>query len=89
VLAHSVVPLPIDRVIVDRVDAVPTVKPGCTSYTITANTVEDQPRRRQYQTVRELDASACQRSKELQIPIRIRWKRTNYGNDITRVEIER
>lgn len=81
-------PLPIDRVIVDRIDQADTSKPGCTNYTITAYTVNDQ-RRVQYQTIRELDASACERSRTLKIPILIRWHRSSFGKDISRVEIER
>ena len=87
-LASSVVPLPIDRVIVERIDPSKTAS-GALSYLITAHTADEASRHVQYQTMRVLDAAACQRSLDLGIPVRIRWKQTEFGRDITRVEIER
>ncbi len=84
----QVTPLPIDRVIVDRIDAISTDALGGTSYTITASVVGDH-RRVQYKTISDLDASACDRSLKWRLPLLIRWKQTADGKDITRVQIER
>jgi hypothetical protein len=83
-----VVPLPIDRVMIERVDQAQTGKPDCISYTITAHTVEGS-RHVQYQTLSDWKASACEIARQTGKPIRIRWTNDGHGKRISRVEVER
>ncbi len=82
-------PLPIDRVIVERIDSVATGIPGCTSHTITCHTADDAARHVQYQTVSDWRAAMCERAMKAEKPVLIRWYRTAFAKDISRVEIAR
>ncbi len=85
--AIAVTPLPIDRVIVERIDPAQTGIPGCVNYTITGRTVDEPSRHVQYQTLSDWRASLCERAAKSGTPVLIRWRQTAYAKDISRVEI--
>ncbi len=82
-------PLPIDRVIIERIDPAQTGIPGCVSYTVSGRTADDSARHVQYQTLSDWRAAMCERASKTGVPVRIRWRQSAYAKDITRVEIER
>ena len=88
-LAQRVEPLPIDRVIVERIDQAQTGISGCVNYTITGRTADEPSRHVQYQTLSDWRAALCERAKTSGATVLIRWRQTAYAKDISRVEIAR
>lgn len=81
--------MPLDLVKVERVDPVPTSKPGCTNYTVTAITIEGTPRTVQYQTINEWKASICDQARKNKTAIWVTWKSSNFrSKDITTVSAD-
>ena len=77
--------MPVDRVIVHRVDAAQTSNPDVMSYTITGNTCEATPRIVQYQTVNQWESAYCKESIKPRTILLIEWLLTRYGKDIVKV----
>lgn len=74
---------------VERVDPCPTVNPRVTSYLVTGETVEEQPRHVQFQTVNDLKASICSRSKPLKRLVWVGWRDGRFGaKEIVTVELD-
>jgi hypothetical protein len=80
--------MPLDLVKVERVDPCRTSNPRVTSYLVTGDTIEDQPRRLQVQTINDLRASLCARAKQTERLIWIGWKDSKYGRDIVTVRLD-
>jgi hypothetical protein len=79
--------MPIDLVVIDRVDACATAKPGCHSYTVTATTIEDRPRTVQYQTVNAWYASFCKQSIATKRELWITWNGNSFkSKELTKAE---
>ncbi len=77
--------MPIDTVIVHRVDASKTGDPDVMSYCITANTLGPQPMIMQFQTVNQWESAFCKESIKPRTHLLIEWIQTRYGKDIVKV----
>lgn len=80
--------MPLDLVRVERVDALPTVKPNLQQFTVIAYTVEDVPRVTHYTTVNALRASLCQAAVKSRAALWLTWRENAWGKDILRVETD-
>lgn len=77
--------MPVDRIVVHRVDAAQTGNPDVMSYTITANTCEAQPRIVQYQTINQWESAYCKESIKPRTVLLMDWKASRYGKDVVKV----
>lgn len=87
--AGVVLLMSLDLVKIERVDPIDTAKPGVTSYTITAITVEEYPRTVQYQTISEKAAAMCYEAQKTRQGVWVTWRDGSYRcKDVTRTELD-
>lgn len=80
--------MPLDFVTIERVDPCKTANPSVTSYTITAKTVDEQPRTVQFGTISNWQAALCERAKATGQYVWIGSKDTRYGQDIVTITLD-
>lgn len=66
--------MPLDLVNVERIDSVKTGSPWVLSHTITGETVEENPRCVQFQTIDQWKAAICDRARAKHQGVWITWK---------------
>ena len=82
--------MPLDLVTVLRVDSLETSKQGVWSHTITARTIEGNPRTVQYQTCNDWRASFCKESIKPKRQLWVTWRSSDFrSKDLTYVEPDR
>lgn len=80
--------MPLDLVVIARVDKVPTARAGTFSYTITGETVEERPRPYQVQTVSDWKAALCDATIGTKQGVWIGSKDSRYGLDLVTVKVD-
>jgi hypothetical protein len=81
--------VPTDLIKVERVDPCRTVNPSVTSYVVTGETIEEQPRTVQFTTINDLKASLCSRAKQTERYVWIGWRDGRFqSKDIVTVTLD-
>lgn len=80
--------MPLDKILVERVDACQTAKPGLFSYLVTGETVDERPRHYQVQTLSAWKASVCEASIAAKRAVWIGSRDTRYGLDLVTVNLD-